>query len=44
MWPDLYAQIHPITAGELSIQDGDLIEVESKHGAIQAKAQAKIGA
>jgi anaerobic selenocysteine-containing dehydrogenase len=38
MWPDLYAQIHPITAGELSIQDGDLIEVESKHGAIQAKA------
>ena len=38
MWPDLYAQIHPITAEELSIQDGDLIEVESKHGAIQAKA------
>ena len=38
MWPDLYAQIHPITAAELSILDGDLVEVESKYGLVEAKA------
>ena len=38
MWPDLYAQIHPITATELSILDGDLIEVESKYGLVEARA------
>jgi len=43
MWPDLYAQIHPKTARELEIKDGDLIEIESKHGSVQAKAWVYAG-
>ena len=38
MWPDLFCQIHPEKARELEIEDGEIIEVESAHGKINARA------
>ena len=38
MWSDLYVQIHPKTAEDLKIEDGNLVLVESRHGAIHARA------
>ena len=38
MWPDLYAQLHPLTATALDIADGDLISVETAHGEVEAMA------
>ena len=38
MWPDLFCQIHPEYARELEIEDGEIIEVESAHGKINARA------
>ena len=38
MWPDLYVQVHPSKADELSITDGQEITVESNHGQITARA------
>ena len=38
MWSDLYVQIHPKTAKDLKIEDGNLVLVESRHGAIRARA------
>lgn len=38
MWPDLYVQIHPKTAASLAIADGDLVEIETAHGSIDARA------
>ena len=38
MWPDMYAQIHPKTAAEVGVEDGETIEVKTAHGAIRARA------
>ena len=38
MWPDLFCQIHPEHARALNIEDGEIIEVESAHGKITARA------
>ncbi len=37
--PEPYAEIHPGTAGYYGIGDGDMINVETKRGAIQIKAR-----
>ena len=38
MWPDLYCQIHPKKADSEGIEDGDVMTIESAHGAIKARA------
>ena len=38
MWPELYCQIHPDKARELDVNDGDKLRVETKSGAIEARA------
>lgn len=38
MWPDLYAQIHPVSAQRLGIADGDLVAVATAHGEVKAVA------
>ncbi len=37
--PDPLVEIHPETAGELSIKDGDWVTIETPHGKIQMKAK-----
>lgn len=38
MWPDLYCQIHPETAGRLGIADGGRVRIETAHGETEARA------
>lgn len=38
MWPNLYAQIHPLRADTLGITDGERIAIETAHGRIEALA------
>jgi len=38
MWPELFCQIHPDKATGLNIIDGDLLNVETQFGVIQARA------
>ena len=38
MWPDLYCQIHPETAGRLGISDGEQVRIETAHGETEARA------
>jgi anaerobic selenocysteine-containing dehydrogenase len=39
MQPDPVLHIHPKTAGERGIQDGDWVEVESPHGWLRVRAE-----
>ena len=43
MWPDLYVQMHPEKAGELGIQDGEEVSVETAHGTVTARAWLHAG-
>jgi anaerobic selenocysteine-containing dehydrogenase len=43
MWPDLYCQIHPGKAARLGISDGERVNVETAHGAIEAVAWLHAG-
>jgi len=43
MWPDLYVQIHPSAAAQRGINDGDLVEVSTAHGSIEARAWVYAG-
>ena len=38
MWPDLYVQIHPASAGRVGVADGERVRIETAHGAIEAVA------
>ena len=38
MWPDLYAQLHPVTARAVGVRDGERVTVETAHGEIDARA------
>jgi anaerobic selenocysteine-containing dehydrogenase/Fe-S-cluster-containing dehydrogenase component len=38
MWPDLYAQIHPDTADDLGIKDGQRLRIETPQGKMEALA------
>ncbi len=43
MWPDLYCQIHPEKAAALGIADGEVVEVATAHGSIEAIAWITAG-
>ncbi len=43
MWPDLYCQIHPEVAADLSISDGQKVHVETAHGSVEARAWITAG-
>ena len=43
MWPDLYVQIHPDKARSCGIRDGARVRVETRHGAIEARAWIHAG-
>ncbi len=43
MWPDLYCQIHPRKAQALGVEDGERVQVETAHGAIEAVAWVNAG-
>ncbi len=43
MWPDLYCQIHPETAGRLGIRDGERVRIETGHGETEARAWVYAG-
>ena len=43
MWPDLYVQIHPDKARSCGIRDGARVHVETRHGAIEARAWIHAG-
>ena len=36
--PEGYAEIHPKTAGDLGVNDGDYVNVSSRRGTIKTKA------
>ena len=38
MWPNLYAQIHPVRADALGLADGERLAIETAHGRIEALA------
>ena len=38
MWSDLYVQIHPSAAARAGVADGERVQVETAHGAIEAVA------
>ena len=37
--PEPFVEIHPRDAGELAVEDGDLVEVSSRRGRIKARAR-----
>ena len=43
MWPDLYVQIHPDKAWSCGVRDGARVRVETRHGAIEARAWIHAG-
>jgi len=43
MWPELYCQIHPDKAADLSVNDGDNVIIETENGQINARAWIHLG-
>jgi anaerobic selenocysteine-containing dehydrogenase/Fe-S-cluster-containing dehydrogenase component len=43
MWPDMYVQLHPRTAGRLGIADGAKVKVETAHGDAEGVAWVTAG-